>query len=196
MNSKLITACAAPLLLAGWLVTGTAQAAEASPPGSGWGMMGGGYDGHGPGMMGPGYGPGMRWDDDDARGPWGGARGYGMGPGMMGGYGMGSGMMEPWWALDLNDKQRAAIDDLMAAQHKAHWPLMSRMFEAQGKLDELYRAEKWDSDAIGKAYDGLYKVQREMVEAHVRTRNRIMEQLTPEQKEQLNRYRWENRWRR
>lgn len=189
MDKKLIAAWAAPLLLAGWLVTGTAQADDPPRPGYGYGMMGGGY-GQGPGMMGGGYGRGY------GPGMMGGGYGRGYGPGMMGGgYGMMGGMMEPWWSLDLTDKQRADIDKIMEEQHKLHWPLMSRMFEAQGKLDQLYNAEKWDSNAINKAYDDLFKVQREMVEAHVKNRNRIMEQLTPEQREQLKRYRWERRWR-
>lgn len=210
MKSKGIALWAVPLLLAGWLVQGVAVADDT--PRYGPGMMGGGYPGPAPGMMGRGYGygygPGMMWGDDE-RGPWGGPGmmggygmgpgmmgGFGMGPGMMGGYGMGPGMMEPWWALELNDKQRSAIDGIMEDQHKAQWPQMSKMFEEQRKLDELYRAEKWDSDAIGKAYERIAKVQREMIELMTKTRNRIMEQLTPEQREQLKRYRWENRWRR
>lgn len=187
MNKNTIAAIAAPLLLAGWLVTGIAQADEPPRgPGYGWGMMGGGY-GPGPGMMGGGYGPGyhrgMMWGDGYGRGPWGGRGGYG------------PGMMEPWWALDLTDKQRAAIDKIMEERYKNHWPLMNRMFEAQRKLDELYNADKWDSKAIDKAYDELFKVQREVAEEHVRIHNNIMEQLTPEQREQLKRYRWQNRWR-
>jgi Spy/CpxP family protein refolding chaperone len=194
MNKKFIAAWAAPLLLTGWLVTGTAQADDPPCPGYGYGMMGGGY---GPGMMGGGYGPGK--GGGYGPGMMGGGYGPGMmgggyGPGMMGG-GYGPGMMEPWWSLDLTDKQRSAIDKLMEDRHKNHWPRMNRMFEAQRKLDELYNAEKWDSKAIDKAYDELFKVQREVTEEHVRIRNSIMEQLTPEQREQLKRHRWENRWR-
>ncbi|HEY0720310.1 MAG TPA: Spy/CpxP family protein refolding chaperone [Gammaproteobacteria bacterium] len=188
MNGKRHALWAAPLLLAGCLLAGTVQADDTSPgPGYGWGMMGGGYYGMGPGMMGgygPGYGHGMMWGDGYGRGPWGG-RGYGHGPGMM----------EPWWALDLTDQQRTAIDKIMEERYKSHWPLMTKMFEAQRKLDELYNAEKWDSKAIDKAYDELFKVQRQVVEEHVRIHNSVMEQLTPQQREQLKRYRWQNRWR-
>ncbi|HEY0635464.1 MAG TPA: Spy/CpxP family protein refolding chaperone [Gammaproteobacteria bacterium] len=182
MNVKNFALGVAPLLLAGWLVAGPAQADDPPRYTYGPGMMGG-Y-GPGPGMMGRGlgYGRGMMWGDDDGR------RGYGYGYGM-------HGMMEPWWSLDLDDKQRTEIDKIMAEQHKTHWPLMSRVFEAQGRLDTLYNAEKWDSNAINKAYDDLFKVQREMIESQIRTRNRIIEQLSPEQREQLKRYRWENRWR-
>lgn len=184
MNGNRMARWAAQLLLTGMLLSGAAQADD--PPRYGWGMMGGGYYGMGPGMMGQGYGPGhgMMWGDGYGRGPYGG-RGYGYGPGMM----------EPWWSLDLTDKQRAAIDKIMEERHKSHWPLMSRMFEAQGKLDALYNAEKWDSKAIDKAYDELFKIQRELTEEHVKIHNSIMEQLTPEQREQLKRYRWERRWR-
>jgi len=186
MNRKILAAGAALLLLAGWMTMGTVQADEPPGPGGGWGMMGGGNYGMGPGMMGgygPGYGQGMMWGDGDGHRPYGG-RGNGYGPGMMGG------MMGPWWALDLNDKQRAAIMSIMDEQHKTNWPLMGRLYEEQSKLNELYRADKLDSDAITKASDRIFKVQREMIEANIKTRNRIMEQLTPEQREQLKRYRW------
>lgn len=194
-----------PWLMAGLLGLGAAQAVE--PPRYGPGMMGGygmgpgmmgGY-GMGPGMMG-GYGPGMMYDGDGAYGP-GMMGGYGMGPGMMGGYGMGPGMMGghgmglgPIWALELNENQRRAIDNIMAEQHKQHWAAMSAMIGAQGRLRELQMAEQWDQKAIAGVYDDIFKQQRVMIEANVRTRNRIQDQLTAEQKEQLRRWSWGGRW--
>ena len=199
MNKKYLAAWATSLLLAGWLVTGTAQAADESAPqpGDGWGMMGGGYGpGYGPGMMGGGYGPGY------GPGMMGGGYGPGYGPGMMwgggygrgpwGGHGYGHGMMGAWWSLDLTDKQRSAILNIMEEQHKTNWPLMGQLFEEQNQLYKLYGADKWDSDAITKAYDNLYKTQRAMIESSIKTHNRIMEQLTPQQREQLKHNRWDN----
>lgn len=189
-----------PWLMAGLLGLGAAQAVE--PPRYGPGMMGG-Y-GMGPGMMGGyGMGPGMMYDGDGAYGP-GMMGGYGMGPGMMGGYGMGPGMMGgygmggmglgPIWALELSENQRRAIDNIMAEQHKQHWAAMSAMIAAQGRLRELQMAEQWDQKAIAGVYDDIFKQQRAMIEANVRTRNRIQDQLTVEQKEQLRRWSWGGRW--
>lgn len=177
-----------PLLAA--LLAGTAQAVEPQP-GYGPGMMGG-Y-GMGPGMMG-GYGPGMMYDGDGAYGP-GMMGGYGMGPGIMGGYGMGPGMgLGPIWALELNENQRRAIDNIMAEQHKQQWTAMSAMIGAQGRLRELQMAEQWDEKAIARIYDDIFKQQRAMIEANIRARNRIQDQLTAEQKEQLRRWSWGGRW--
>jgi P pilus assembly/Cpx signaling pathway, periplasmic inhibitor/zinc-resistance associated protein len=207
-----------PVLMAGLLMMGAATAAEPTPAygpgmmggyGMGPGMMGGygmgpgmmgGY-GMGPGMMG-GYGPGP--GGDGAYGP-GMMGGYGMGPGMMGGYGVGPGMMGapgmgmhmglgPVWALDLNANQRRAIDNIMAEQHKQHWAAMSAMIGAQGRLAELQTAEQWDEKAIARVYDDIFKQQRMMIELSVRMRNRIYDQLTAEQKEQVRRWSWGGRW--
>ncbi|WP_127474830.1 Spy/CpxP family protein refolding chaperone [Sulfurivermis fontis] len=189
-----------PLFLTAVLVMGVAQAADPRPaygPGmmGGYGMgpgMMGGY-GMGPGMMG-GYGPGLMYDGGDGYGP-GMMGGWGMGPGMMGGYGLGPGMgMGPIWALDLNENQRRAIDNIMAEQHKQHWAAMSAMIAAQGRLRELQMAEQWDEKAISGVYDDIYKQQRAMIEAMVRARNRIYDQLSAEQKAQLRRWSWGGRW--
>lgn len=212
-----------PLLLCGLLSVAAVQADEDKTPpygyGMGPGMMGGygqGYGmgpgmmgGYGPGMMGRGYGP--RWDDDG--GGWGpgmmGGYGGGYGPGMMGGYGMGAGMMGgmgmmggygamgmmgPIWALDLNDNQRRAVENIMNEQHTQHWAMMTSQFGNYGKLRELYSAEMLDAAAIGKVYDEIFRNQRAMIESGIKTRNRIYDQLTKEQKEQLKRWRWGGRW--
>jgi Spy/CpxP family protein refolding chaperone len=180
--------------------------------GMGPGMMGGG--GMGPGMMGGyGMGPGMMGGYGMGPGMMG---GYGMGPGMMGGYGMGPGMMGggdmgpgmmggggmmggmgmmgPIWALDLNDNQRRAVENIMNEQHTQHWSMMTSQFGNYGKLRELYGAEMLDAAAIGKVYDEIFRNQRAMIESGIKTRNRIYDQLTKEQKEQLKRWRWSGRW--
>lgn len=205
----------APLLLVGAMGLGTAQADDDDrmPPygmGSGMmhpGMMGGygpGY-GMGPGMMqgyGPGYGmgPGMMRGDDAPYGygpGYGMQRGYGMGSGMMGGPGMmGMGMMGlgPIWSLNLNENQRRAIDNIMNETHSQHWAMMTATFGAYGKLRELYAAEVWDATAIGKVYEEVHKNKRAMIESGIKTRNRIYDQLTKDQREQLKRWRWSEGW--
>lgn len=187
-----------PLFLVVALIIGMAQAADPRPA-YGPGMMGGW--GPGPGMVG-GYGPGMMYGDGYGPGMMGGwgmgpgmMGGWGMGPGMMGGYGMGPGIgLGPIWALDLNENQRRAIDNILAEQHKQQWTAMSAMIGAQGRLRELQMVEQWDAKAIAGVYDDIHKQQRAMIEAMVRARNRIHEQLTAEQKEQLRRWSWGGRW--
>ncbi len=190
-------------------------------PGYGPGMMGGGGGyGYGYGMGRGGYGPGMRYGDEGGYGGygqgmggrgWGGygmgsgmMGGYGMGPGMMGGYGMGSGWgggmgsgmmgLGPIWSLNLNDNQRRAVDNILNEQHRLHWSMMSSLFIDYGKLGDLYDAEHLDAAAIGKVYDDIFKAQRAMIESGIKTRNRIYDQLTKEQREQLRRDRWSGRW--
>lgn len=204
-----------PLALVGMLTMTGAQAADDAKapsygPGYGPGMMGG-Y-GYGRGMMGGygrGYGQGMMYDDDGygwgggyGRGMMGGGwgRGYGMmgggyGMGMMGGgYGMGMMGLGPIWSLNLSDNQRRAVDNILNEQHKLHWSMMSALFTDYGKLSDLYSAEHWDADAIDKVYADIFKNQRAMIESSVKIRNRIYDQLTKEQKEQLRRYQWGEGW--
>ena len=178
-----------PLVFAALVGVNAVQADDQPSYGPGYGM--------GPGMMGRGYGygmgPGMMYGDQG---------GYGWGQGMMGGYGMGPGMMGgmgmmgigPVWSLDLKDNQRLAIDNIMREQHAQSWPLMTAMFADYGKLRELYSAETLDAAAIGKVYDDIFKNQRAMIENSIKTRNRIYDQLTKEQKEQLRQYNWGGRW--
>lgn len=203
-----------PLMLAGALGVTGAQAADQPPPqygpGYGPGMMGGG-NGNGYGMGRGGYGPGMMYGDEGGYGGngWGGGYGrgmggrgwggYGMGSGMMGGYGMGfgasGGMMGlgPVWSLNLTDNQRQMLDRTLNEQRQLHWSMMSSLFTDYGKLSALYDADHLDAAAIGKVYDDIFKTQRAMIESSIKTRNRIYDQLTKEQKEQLRRYRWD-RW--
>ena len=109
---------------------------------------------------------------------------------------MGAGMMGlgPIWSLNLSDNQRRTIDNILDQQHKLHWSMMSSLFTDYGKLSDLYDAEHLDAAAIGKVYDDLFKTQRAMIETGIKTRNRIYDQLTKEQKEQLRRDRWGRGW--
>lgn len=191
-----------PVVMAGALGAGMAQADDDKRPSYGYGMMGPGMMGGGYGMMGRGWGPGMMYDDDGMS-PYGyGMPGPGMmsgGYGMMGGFGMGHGMMGgmmpgPVWMLELDDKQRRAIDDIMSEQHRQHWAMMTSQFGEYGKLQELYRAERLDAEAIDKVYERIFKAQRAMIESGIKARNRIHEQLTKEQREALQRYQWPGQW--
>ena len=161
------------------------------PYGMSPGMMWGGGNGMGPGMMGGGYGPGMM----------GGYGGYGMGPGMMGGYGgmgmmgggygMGPGMMMGYGALnglDLSDEQRAKIDKIFDAERKQHWSVMGKMMDEQNKLRDLYAQETPDPKKVGAVYGEIAKLRQQMIETHVQASNEMQQVLTKEQREQLRQW--------
>ncbi len=122
-------------------------------------MMGGGCPMMGGGMMGPGM----------------------MGPGMMGG-GMG-----PMAMLDLSDDQTARLNKVQTETQKKMRSVMRQMWEQQGKLNDLYQAEKRDPGAIGKAYGKLADLQRQALEARIEMENKMSEVLTKEQKAQMRR---------
>ena len=177
--------------------------------GTGPGMMGGygGY-GMGPGMMGGygdyGMGPGMMGGSGGygmGPGMMGGSGGYGMGPGMMGGYGgygMGSGMMGgygmgPLWMLDLSDAQRAKINAIADSLRKKHWAIMGQIQDDEAKLRDLYAASEPDPKGVGSVYAHISKLRQEMLEAHVQAMNQARAVLTPEQRNQFDRWRREGR---
>ncbi len=131
--------------------------------------------GHGP-MFGQGYGPGY----------------WGMGPGVMPGLpGAGRGYMGAsgpggLWGLerlDLNAEQRtqiARIQDEFAASHDT---LLRSMHGQDGPP----HGHMFDDSADRRSYERQAELQKQMFEAHLQARQRILAVLTPAQREQLGR---------
>ncbi len=141
-------------------------------PGPGAGMPGPG--GMGPGMM--GGGPGGGW----GMGPGmmgGGAGGWGMGPGMMGGSGWGLGQ------LDLSAEQRTRIAEIQVDIGRRQWTLMNAMHAQGGPM----HGGAWDEAGERRAYEAMSAVHKQMFELQIEARRRVMEVLTPAQREQLSR---------
>ena len=140
----------------------------------GYGMgYGGGYGFHGRGqgyMMGPG----------NMMGPAGGMMGP-MGD-MMGPMG---GMMGNLYGLNLDDKQRDKIRGILHSMRKQHFDLMEKMMETSDKLYDLYDVDKPDPDKIGKVYDDLFKIKRQMIQEHIQIKNKIYDLLNKEQREEF-----------
>lgn len=149
-----------------------------------------------------GHGMGMMSDDSydymmmrnrmGMMGPGGGMMGYGMGmmrPGMgMMGYGMGMHAGHEMMAilsLNLDDKQRSKVRQLQRELHKQHRDLMDKMMDDREKLEDLYDADKRDAKAIGKAYEKIFDLQRQMIEQSIETSNKALEVLTDEQRKQV-----------
>ncbi len=144
------------------LVTGLALFLTAcnQPGGMGWGS--------GPGMMGVGGGPAM------------------MGNGMMGGgYGMGM-MGSPgpmFWGLerlDLSADQRSRIAAIQDELHERHWTSMQAMHAESSSMGA------WaDEGAQRQRFEQMSALHKQMFDAHLDTRRRILEVLTPAQRQQL-----------
>jgi len=129
--------------------------------------------GMGPGM-GPGYGPGC-----GAGGGWGmGMMGGGCGPGAMGH----AGAMWGLERLDLTAEQRARIAQIQDEARQRHREL-ARAWHAEGGP----RRGPFDDQAERRDYEAMAAHHKQMFEFHLQTRQRILEVLTPPQREQLGR---------
>ncbi len=109
--------------------------------------------------------------------------------GMMGGHDSGAMMKIPRigmvMALDLSDEQRSKINKLSDELRHKNWPTRGLIMDESAKLRDLYGADKRDPSAIGKEYQKIFDLERQMIEAMIDTQNRIEELLTPEQRAQL-----------
>jgi Spy/CpxP family protein refolding chaperone len=146
-------------------------------------MMGGGPGGWGmgPGMMDGGPGGGM------GPGMMGGA--WGMGPDMMGGgWGAGGPGGHGWGlaGLDLSAEQRTRIGEIQADVARRRWELMSAL-HAQGGPMSGGRGDAADEGEARRAYEAMAAVHKQMFELHLEARRRVLELLTPAQREQLGR---------
>ncbi len=157
----------------------------------------------GPGMMGPGYGYGYGYGDGSGYGyGYGGHGRHMMGPGMMGPGMMGPGMMGPGMMgpgmmmgmgpmmavfddLNLTKDQRSKIWQLRRELRDQHMKLMDRMWEESEKMQDLWEKEKPDAKEIGKAYDRVFAMQREMIEQSVTFKNKLSDILNDEQRKKL-----------
>lgn len=129
-----------------------------------------------PGGMGPGWGHRM-----SATSP------MMMGGGPGGGYGYGGGMMgspNAWaWdleALDLSADQRARIAAIQDELHQRRWASMQAMHAESGPLPG------WADEAPHrKRFEQMSAWRKQMFEDHLEARRRILELLTPAQRQRL-----------
>jgi Spy/CpxP family protein refolding chaperone len=109
--------------------------------------------------------------------------------GMMGGHGsgmmMGRNPMHMIMSLDLNDTQRSKITKISDELNHNNWTTKGLIMDESAKLRDLYAADKRDPSAIGKEYQKIFDLKRQMIEATITAQNRIEELLTPEQRAQL-----------
>ena len=125
------------------------------------------------------------------RGPMMGQGGGMPGPGMQRGPGMmGPAMMtpRPFAGVEFSEEQRKRIQEMMAEERKAHQARVEKMQQFQQQLQKLYMEEKWDSNAITKLYEKMHAEQRKTIAAMAEARNKVIELMTKEQREQMKKF--------
>jgi len=104
-------------------------------------------------------------------------------------------MMEPdmhlLGALALSKDQQAKINKLSDELKHNNWATLGLMNDETAKLRDLYEADKRDPVAIGKEYQKVFDLKRQLIESYLDTQNRIEEVLTPEQLAKLKNARHE-----
>ncbi|MEW5973825.1 MAG: Spy/CpxP family protein refolding chaperone [Pseudomonadota bacterium] len=113
---------------------------------------------------------------------WVGAQPAGSGPmmggqDMMRGYGLGAAA-----GIELSDEQRAKMREIQREQFKQETGLREKLYDEYGKLEEIYDADKPDPKAVRDAYDRIYALRKQMIEARVQSHNRMYDLLTDEQR--------------
>ena len=137
------------------------------------------YMGRGPGWMGYMGSPMMGGDCGWGRGY--GPGGYSQGGGFM----RGSPMMGYLYGLNLTKEQRQKIRELRQKRRESKVRWMTQLMEYEDKLDDLYSQETPDPKGVGKVYEDIFSIRRQMIEDRIQERNSIYGLLTDEQKQKL-----------
>ena len=94
-------------------------------------------------------------------------------------------MMEPdmhlLGALALSKEQQSKINKLSDELKHNNWATLGLINDETAKLRDLYEADKRDPAAIGKEYQKVFDLKRQMIETYLNTQNSIEEILTPDQ---------------
>ena len=98
-------------------------------------------------------------------------------------------MMEPDMhllkGLALGKEQQAKINQLADELKHNNWATQGLINDESAKLRDLYEADKRDPAAIGKEYQKVFDLKRQMIETYLDTQNRIEEVFTPEQRAKI-----------
>jgi len=87
--------------------------------------------------------------------------------------------------MKLEGEQRSKIAKVFDKLKHDNWLSMGLINDETVKLRDLYDAEKHDAAAIGKVYQAIFDLKRQMIEASIEAENRVDEILTPEQRAQM-----------
>jgi Spy/CpxP family protein refolding chaperone len=84
-------------------------------------------------------------------------------------------------ALALSKEQQSKISKLTDDLKHNNWATQGVINDETAKLRDMYEADKHDPATIGKEYQKIFDLKRQMIETYLDTQNRIEEILTPEQ---------------
>ncbi len=94
-------------------------------------------------------------------------------------------MMEPnvtmLSALTLSAEQQSRIRQFSDQLMHDNWAKQGLINDETAKLRDLYEADKRDPAAIGKEYQKIFDLKRQMIETYLDAQNNIEAVLTPEQ---------------
>lgn len=93
--------------------------------------------------------------------------------------------MHMFRALDLSQEQQSKINKLSDDLKHNNWATQGLINDETAKLRDLYEADKRDPAAIGKEYQKVFDLKRQMIETYLETQNRIEDILTPEQRAKM-----------
>ncbi len=88
-------------------------------------------------------------------------------------------------ALTLSKEQYSKISQLSDQLKHDNWAKQGLINDETAKLRDLYEADKRDPAAIGKEYQVIFDLKRQMIETYLDAQNHIEEVLTPEQRATL-----------
>ncbi len=99
------------------------------------------------------------------------------GPGMMRGYGPGAAA-----GIELSNEQRTKMREIQREHFKQEMALREKLYDEYGKLEEIYEADKPDPKAVRDAYDRIYALRKQRIEARLQAHNKMFDLLTDEQR--------------
>lgn len=97
--------------------------------------------------------------------------------------------LAPLGMLNLNANQRTRINAIQRGLCVTHYDLASRIAVNKAELRRLYAADQRDAPAIDRQYENLFALQRQAIEADIDAFERIMNELTAEQRAALTQFR-------
>ncbi|MDR9435804.1 MAG: Spy/CpxP family protein refolding chaperone, partial [Thiohalophilus sp.] len=80
---------------------------------------------------------------------------------------------------------RQAMRDMQRKMQKKNWERMGEMMDLRHQLQDIMAADKPDPTAAGRIYDKMANLRKQMFQDRLEARNRMMDKLTAEQREQL-----------
>lgn len=114
-----------------------------------------------------------------AASPWGGADKHGCA------HGEKRGLHGIFKKLNLSEQQRDQLFEIRHSQRPALREKMKELRKSRGALRELALAETYDAAQVKKAADEQARIQADLTMMRTETMHKMMEILTPEQKQQL-----------